>query len=71
MMTKEDDETTLRSWSLLNLWLTKQTDEKEVKRMLDLELAPGRKVRPTIALRMYMRYANLRRQREMTELYGR
>ena len=68
-MTKETDDI-LGSWARLNIWLQEQTDEKAVKHMLDRELAPERKTRPTIALRMYMRYSNLRRQREMKELYS-
>ena len=70
-MTKESDENILKSWAHLNVWLAEQTDEKEVKKMLDRELSSGRKARPTIALRIYMKFSNLRRQREMSELYQR
>lgn len=69
-MSKEQDDL-LRSWTVLNGWLTKQTDEKEVKKILDYELSPERKARPTIALRLYMKYSALRRAREMKELYTR
>ena len=66
-MAKEID--VLTSWARLNIWLSEQIDDKEVKKMLDRECASGRKPRPTIALRIYMRYSTLRRQREMQELY--
>lgn len=68
-MAKETDDV-LRSLASLNVWLTQQTDEKEVKKMLDRELAVGRKTRPTVALRIYMKYSALRRQREMSELFS-
>ena len=69
-MAKETDEEILSSWARLNAWLQGQTDEKVVKKMLDLELAPKRKTRPTIALRIYMKYSALRRQRELKGLYS-
>lgn len=65
-MTRNEQNTALTSWGMLNTTLMKMTDEDAIWSLLETELRTAR--RAQFALRIYSRYNKIRSSRERYEI---